>query len=828
MKSSKYILLFAWRLLSREWPKYLLAFLSLFVTGVTFTVVLSGVDGARQYLGERSREFVGGDIAFESGVPIDIERVVKPLEPYIERFDRETELNLSVRTERGVTGVSARAITENFPLYGQVETAPEAYRFPQPDEVYVEAVALERLKLSVGERLSIGETLYTVIGTIEREPDALIQGFRFAPRLFLSQAGLERSGVVLVESRNEYEYRYRFQAMPPESLLASVKAQALAQGLEVRIAGDGQSGFLRRLANVERFFLVTVLIGAVLSAVNVYANTLSLIGRLRKSFAVFLVEGATQRSLVALVLGIIGSITLVATLIGTGVGMLILAWVEGWVARTAEVAIVFSLTPITFGLVILATLLTSLAAAFPAVSDLLSLEPRSLLSGSWTEGRQRSGWLLVGMSSLSFLPLFLLTFSLLKRLWLTVLVVGGTLVTFLIIASLVTLLLRAVYRVRRRLSFFFRVIIAEKFSDGVFGIVAATSLTIALTSIFSLSLLERSLERFFQTGIGATIPSAYVIDVQPDQQATVQALLPGVSLFPNVRARILRIDDRAIQERLEADAESEDRELRREFNLTYRTEFLESERVIAGAWQGNRRGEVSVEREFAERAGIRLGSQIEFFIQGVRLSLVVTSLREAETTSGLPFFYFVLHPDDVSRFPGSAFGYADVTPEVLRQAEAALARETPNVTVLDTTAIGETVQQVTATTLSLLRVVTLPPLLLSILLLVTLVAATFAHRRRDGLRLEVLGARPSLTIRLYLTEIGLTVVVVGALSFLLSTLLVFLVTTWVLEAVPPVYTDMRLLEITVTLLFLLTGYAASLLFFGRQTLRAALAYEENT
>jgi len=827
MSSLKFIPIFGTRLLRREWLKYSLAFISLFVTSLTFTVVLVGVDGARGYLESRSREFVGGDLTLESGSPIDIGPYVSSLTSFIGGEDRETSLNLAVRSSAGVTGVAARAVTKSFPLYGRIELEGSEYQYPSPNEVYVEKAVLDRLSLSVDQELLIGSVAYRIRGIISREPDALVQGFRFAPRLILSEAGLARAMISLSESRSEYEYRYRFTAPVPEEILQSVVATAEQAGLDARVAGDGKSGFLRRLVNVERFLLITILIGAVLASVNVYANTLSLVTRLRRSFAIFLVLGATKRSVVLLVLGIITVITLAAALIGTLIGLVFVQWLYVWVRGETGIDLSLVVAPKMFFLVIVGTLATSLAAALPAVRDLLALQPKQLLSGELTVTSRRSAKLLVLMSFASFLPLFVLATFLLGQADRAALAIGGTLIVFIALAFLIGSGVRALYRQRWRFSFFFRSIIAEKHSDGIFGTIAATSLCVALTSIFTLALLERSLQNFFDTGISTTIPSAYVIDVQSDQVDVVKRIIPSVTLFPNIRARIVRIDDRLIQERLRDDVSNEDRELGREFNLTYRTELLSSELVTSGIWQADRRGDVSVDMAFAERAGIRIGSTVEFFIQGVPLMLRVSSFRKTDTTSGLPFFYFVLHPDDVKRFPASYFGYADVTGSDLRSVERSLAVEVPNVSVLDTSAIGATVREVTAAVLTLLSVITLPPLVLAVLLLITLIASTFAGRRRDALRLRILGATRRLTVQLYLAETVLTVLTVCAVAAILAQGVVFILTKWVLDGVNPVLFDVKLLEMSFGLTGMLLIYALILLRNGERSLRDALTYEEN-
>ena len=267
--------------------------------------------------------------------------------------------------------------------------------------------------------------------------------------------------------------------------------------------------------------------------------------------------------------------------------------------------------------------------------------------------------------------------------------------------------------------------------------------------------------------------------------------------------------------------------MRREFNLTYRTNLLASEKITSGTWQGEKPGEVSVERDFANRVGIQIGSQVVFSIQGVRLSFPVTSLRSADTTSGLPFFYFVLHPLDAERFPASSFGYADVSSEELRGIEKKLALGAPNISVLDTASIGESVRQVTSVVLTLLAVVTVPPLLLATLLLVTLVATTFVGRKKDAVRLQILGATRRATSILYVIETLMTVVVIGIGAIAVSMLLVFILTKQVLTGIKPIYVDQNTVWITLALIITLLLYAVSLLVIRKKSLREEMTYEEN-
>jgi len=211
----------------------------------------------------------------------------------------------------------------------------------------------------------------------------------------------------------------------------------------------------------------------------------------------------------------------------------------------------------------------------------------------------------------------------------------------------------------------------------------------------------------------------------------------------------------------------------------------------------------------------------------VKVVLSVTSLRSADTGSGLPFFYFVLNPSDVARFPASWFGYAEVAGPELPAMERTLAQEAPNISVLDTSVLGETIREVTGILLTLLSVITFPPLLLATLLLVTLIATTFSGRQRDALRFRVLGATRSMTLSLYLMETLTTVLAMAVAGVLLAMVLVKILTVFVLDAVEPVYFNTDILLITGGLAGALLVYTLMLLSLRRRTLREEMTYEEN-
>ena len=59
----------------------------------------------------------------------------------------------------------------------------------------------------------------------------------------------------------------------------------------------------------------------------------------------------------------------------------------------------------------------------------------------------------------------------------------------------------------------------------------------------------------------------------------------------------------------------------REYRVTYRDSLTESEKITNGTWKGKANGnglpEVSLEKNFANRSGMKMGDTLTFNVQGV-------------------------------------------------------------------------------------------------------------------------------------------------------------------------------------------------------------------
>lgn len=829
MKLRSYPLIYSFRILRREWQKYILPLFSLFLTALIVTLALSMTGSASTYLQNESKALLGGDVAIDGNIPLDEEALLNgiPTEPTART--QTLSFSSTVRNAESdvVLPVSIDVVDESFPLYGVLALEKAPYVGTTAGELLLDRTAAKKLGASVGTKIFIGEVPYTVRDIIIREPDVLFNTFSFFPKVIISQAAFARSDIDTALLRAEYSYAYKFDELTQETE-TFLKDRASESGQHFHFSNDNHSGFSFGFEAIIRFLIVAVLITALLAAVNVYASVTYLLDRLQRSIAVLRALGVPLRTIRTIVLLTFAYVVSLAGILGIAGGYGVATYIRTLALQFLEIALppVFLAEHII--LICLIVGATGIAALVPSLERLSGISPQALLLGQTQNTKTKKTILsLISLTSLACTPLLLLASFLLESFTGGLITVSLVIGVYVLISLLYRGLLEVIYRSRHTLSFSLRSIVSWKRYDGLFGIISFTSLYIALTALFVLALTQTSLQSFLTNDLGTTAPTVYILDVKDAQAIQLQEQFPSVTLFPNVSGRILTIDSLDVQAALAQETENVDRELRREFTLTYRTNLIEGESIVSGSNAIGLPGTVSVDEEFASRANIVLGSIITVSIQGFPITAEVTNLRSTDSRSGLPFFYFVFSPEDLSSFPTNYFGYAYLEETEQKELLNLISRTMPNVSSLDTAEIGVLIQDTVSTLLLIVFYIALPPFILACALIIVLVILQYATRRRDGARLLAIGALPSWIERQYLLETMSTTLLASIGAWLTA-----IATTW--------YVATHYLELDVftfynnEIVYGLVGIFGTLFITGlilwrtdKRPLRELLAYEDN-
>ncbi|HEY9419946.1 MAG TPA: FtsX-like permease family protein, partial [Thermoanaerobaculia bacterium] len=304
----------------------------------------------------------------------------------------------------------------------------------------------------------------------------------------------------------------------------------------------------------------------------------------------------------------------------------------------------------------------------------------------------------------------------------------------------------------------------------------------------AMSLVERRLAAQLAADSPEDAPSAFLIDIQPEQWAGVEQVLKqanaeGVQSVPVVMARLTAIDGVGAEE-LVRQSRTSGREggrrwaLTREQRLTYMTHLPEDNKIVEGAlWSDPEMAEVSVEQEFADDMGLKLGSMLRFNIQGVPVDVKVTSLRTVDWgTFGINFF-LVVEPGVLDNAPQQRLATARLPRGAEQRTQDLLAAEYPNITLLRLREILEKILKVLDRISLGIRFLGGFTVVAGIAILAGAISAGSSRRGREVALLKTLGMTRRGVAAAFAVEYALIGLVAGVIGAVGGTVLAYGVVT---------------------------------------------------
>jgi putative ABC transport system permease protein len=183
-----------------------------------------------------------------------------------------------------------------------------------------------------------------------------------------------------------------------------------------------------------------------------------------------------------------------------------------------------------------------------------------------------------------------------------------------------------------------------------------------------------------------------------------------------------------------------------EYRATYREHLLDTETLIAGAWQGriepaDAAVPVSLEEDIAHTLDVGLGDALVFDVQGVPVTTSVGSLRRVDWQRVQPNV-FVLFPAGILE-PAPQF-HVLVTrapsPHLSAAVQRAVVQQFPNVSAIDLTLILQTIDAIVQKVTFAIRFMALFSIAAGVMVVTSAVLTSRTQRLRESVLLRTLGA----------------------------------------------------------------------------------------
>ncbi len=762
----------AWRETRPAWKRFLFVICAI-ALGVAALTGLKGFSlGLNRSIYRSARELIAADMAVRmNSLPNRSELQV--LESLVQRGARLTQTTetLSMVSPTGASNPilsDLRAVDPNqYPFYGKVELDPPAplVRVLSNDAAVASRDLLIRSGLSVGNEIQIGSAQLRIAAVLKSEPDRIGFGMDLGPRILITRAALERSGLIQFGSRAAESFLYK---LPSRGLdldeARGIIESVIKRRLRITDYRDPNPSVTRGLERATSFLsligLLSLLVGGLGVATTIHTylqqklDGIAILkcigGRSNQIIRIYLVQG--------LVLGSLGSA------LGTGLGYLVQlllprllrgmidlptnlefapgAAIQGFIIGVFT-TFIFLLTPLlairkvrpirVFLREMPETQYSPLKKLrqdpLPPVFFLIVLAGIGL-SATWLAGSWRWGFTFLAALSGCILAL----------------AVGAK------------ILLSALKRVPHFRSIVVRHGVKNLNRPGTHAGSTVTALGLGAAFILTIYFIQTSLITQIIKSAPADFPNVFLLGVtRNDRQAISDFLdhqteVKAHSLIPSVSSHLLRVDGRT------ADQIATERDERRysqvEFSLTWSESVPPETRVIEGRWWRPPYSEplISVGENAVQRLRIRLNSLLEFDAGGATVRGRVANIRETEFARPGTSNQFIFSPGSLGGLPTSYIGTVQIPDSQVAEFQSALFRHFPNITLIDIGQVLTRVQDLINKISHLIRFVALFAIFSGIIILAAGVVSTRYQRIREVVLLKTLGATRSQIARIQAAE----------------------------------------------------------------------------
>ena len=752
----------AWRD-SRHSRRRLLVFSSAIVLGIAALVAIASFGkNLEQAIALQARSLVGADLVLNSRQPFGTEEETLFQSIGGERA-RETAFSSMVHfsANRGGRLVQVRAITGNFPFYGELETEPaEAQKTFRTGGALVEESLLLQFGAKVGDTVRIGDLETKIVGALQKVPGETVVFATIAPRVFISLAEVERAGLIRDGSLARYKEFFRL----PDSTDVPALARKLRPEFErLQLSADTverrQERLGRTLENLTHFLslvgFVALLLGGVgvASAIHTHvkqklpvAAVLRCLGATNaKTYAVYLAQ--------AMALGVIGATA--GALLGVAVQLGLPGVLGDFLPMKIDVAIAWGAVAESmfagFGLCVLFALwpLLDLRRVSPLAAIRAAVQPAT--------GFDPAKWL-AALGLLAGVGVFLLRHT--QRTSHAIGFAAALVAAFAVLALAASVLMWTTRRwIAPRLPYLWRQGIANLYRPGNRTLLLMVSIGLGTFLITTLILVQGSLLGQLGRDSGKGAANTVLFDIQPDERDGVAALLkqqnlPLLEEAPVITMRLSRIRDIDVENGDAVRSNNIPRWIaRREFRSTYRDTLTDSEKLVAGTWPakkepGTAAFPVSLETGVAKDMGVGLGDLILWDVQGIPIETKVAALREVDWRRVQPNFFAVFPPSVLQGAPGFHIMTTRTdSPEQSGALQRALGQAYPTVSSVDATLIVQTLDAILDKVAFVVRFMAAFTVATGLLVLAGAILTGRFQRIQESVLLRTLGAtRPQVRL----------------------------------------------------------------------------------
>ncbi len=766
----------AWRFALRELRGGIRGFY-IFLACIALGVgAISGVNSVARSIthgiSSEGQALLGGDASF-SVVQKDIgEKELAFLQANGE-VSRITSTRAMARLPDGSdqTLIDLKSIDKAYPHYGEFTGPKGKLEFSElgTSNAYVDQLLLDRLKINVGDLINIGESSFTVLQTIENEPDRISEGMAFGSKVIISDEAMLQTSLIKPGSLIRYSYQLKTGSMAASELnnfIKSAQTRFENTGWRVRSRDNAAPALARNIERFSQFLTLVGLTALIVGGVGVANAIRAFLDTKRPVIASFKSLGAPG--------GLVFQIYLIQIMLLACIGIAI-GLVIGALAPFAAAEALAGLVPVSrealffpqaLALGAIFGLLTAFTFAILPLATSREIPAAALFRSSGFSLNKMPRPIYIAMVAASIISLVALAILNSESRFIASVFVGAILFAFLLLQFVSYAIQRLAKLAPKVASVELRMAIANIHRPGSLTPSVVMSLGLGLALLVALTQIDGNLRNQVNGNIVDSAPDFFFVDVQnneiDDFTKELTKIVPGGKIFsvPMLRGRITELKGiRAEDYKTDAGTTWV---LRGDRGITYSKNLPENSTLSKGEWwPQDYSGEplVSFSAHEAEELRLDVGDMLSVNVLGRTIKARIASLRNVEWESLGINFVLVFSPNSFAGAPHSFLTTLTLEDganspsdgEILRK----ITQSYPAVTSVRVRDALNAVNRMIGQLSTAVRAAAGVALISSILVLAGALAAGNRARVHDSVVLKTLGATRWTLIRTFIYEYAL-------------------------------------------------------------------------
>ncbi len=723
-------------------------------------------------------------------------------------------------SESGNLLVAAKAVTDNYPLRGDVIIADAPFvrgspiqSGPPRGEVWLESRALPALGIEVGDSVSVGEAELNVSKIIITEPDRSGGGLvdNAGPRLMLHMDDVETTNVVQLGSRISYRYLFAHDDLELlDEFEGWFRAREEWRGrYYIRDIRDESEEVSEALERAESFLLLGSLFAVLLAGVAIALTAKRYSERHYDYVAILKTLGCTSAQISLIYLAIQLMLAVIAVVVGCILGYL----VHQGIFRLLQSVLLFTLPPAGFQPYVIGSLtafVCLLAFALPPLLALRETPPLRVLRKDITQ-QKISAYVpyLFGVLGTIFLVYWYSEDLLLSSVLISAV---AAIALFLSIVSYLFLRSSGSAGMKAGSAWLLAMTAARRRRKQ--NVLQVMVFSVTIMSLLILTLVRTDLIEEWQAQLPQNTPNHFMMNITQGQIAGIQNFFAenGVesnAFYSLTSARVNRVNgnlpkpsnndedslgggtltentrlddadlDGAIgfNESPQSDApplqneqqtSSGGRRVRGQLSrrqVTWSEELPKDNLITSGTWWGvdPQPGYVSIEEEYADWLDLELGDRIEFEVNRQVVTAEVSNFRSVRWDNMQPNFFIIFSPGTIDHL-GATFLSTALMEREQKVLLNDLIRLFPTMVIIEIDALIEQIQTIIAQVTSAVELISILVLICGGLVLLSCVNASLDERFHENAILRTLGAGKKLILTSLLIEFASIGFVAGLIA----------------------------------------------------------------